>query len=300
MTKMADDRESTHLGIQYPHDEGRKQGWSNLDSDLREFVTTVASELTTLLKPAGFVGAYLHGSLAMNSFYRPKSDLDILFVVKNPLAAEARKSVALALCDLSDVRPLIGDLEVSVLTLDNTRTFRHPMSFEMHYSETHKDAIRAGSLPFTSDANVDIDLSAHLTVLRQRGICLSGESIENVFAQVPLKSFQNAILDDLEWILTGEHIVETPFYCVLNCCRVLAMNENGWDKVLSKDEGGEWGLANIPDPHRSIVEQALACYRSPDSVSQEHRRTDGHQWDHKALLSFRDCVAQRISNLITR
>ncbi|MBX9691985.1 MAG: DUF4111 domain-containing protein [Cyanobacteria bacterium] len=276
-------------GLLHPHEEGRSQGWSSADADLREFITNVVASVEERLQPIGFVGAYLHGSLAMDSFYRPKSDLDLLFVVNKTLSPRELQATAKTLLSFSDCRPITGDLEVSVLRLEDTRNFQHPLPFEFHYSETMKESILAGSCQF-SPGSRDGDLAAHLTVLQQRGFCLAGRPIEDTFGKVPLEAFQNSIIEDLDWILTENNIIESPFYGVLNCCRVLAMNETGWDVVWSKDEGGEWGLQNFPDAHRSIVGQALSCYRSPLPVPPETRRTDGHDWDHNALLNFRDFV----------
>lgn len=46
----------------------------------------------------------------------------------------------------------------------------------------------------------------------------------------------------LEWTLEDEHIIETPFYRVLNICRVFQLLDEREETVHSKDEGGQWGL----------------------------------------------------------
>ena len=57
------------------------------------------------------------------------------------------------------------------------------------------------------------------------------------------QSFMDAVVDDFNWIIEGENIVQSPVYGVLNICRVLQLlNENN-GKVHSKDEGGEWALS---------------------------------------------------------
>jgi hypothetical protein len=74
----------------------------------------------------------------------------------------------------------------------------------------------------------------------------------------------------------------------------LALEAEGWDKVWSKDEGGEWALEHIPGEHHRIVAQALSCYRAADAVTPEARRTHGHAWDESALRGFRDWVRARV------
>lgn len=279
--------------VWHPHVAGRNQSWQSVDDDLRAFILEVAEEMKERLRPNGFTGAYLHGSLAMSCFYRPKSDLDILFVVDQSMIDSERRSAALGLCDLSDRRPITGDLEVSVLLREDAKSFRHPSAFELHYSEEHKSAIRAGTIDLKGEKK-DVDLACHLTVLRQRGHCLLGEPVDTVFGAVPIDSFRDSVLDDLDWILANENIIESPFYGILNCCRVLAMKKLGFDKVWSKEEGGEWGIANLPEAKVKVVEQALSCYRSSQTVSAEERQTDGHGWDREALLDFRDFVREMI------
>jgi streptomycin 3"-adenylyltransferase len=97
-----------------------------------------------------------------------------------------------------------------------------------------------------------------------------------------------SVLDDFNWILEDEHLVETPFYGVLNVCRVLRLLAENDRSVQSKDEGGEWGLGALPAEHRPLIRRALDVYRSPVAVTEERRRTGGLEWDRAALLAFRD------------
>lgn len=272
------------------HEIGRRQSWTNADNDIQDFVEQLARDIARLLAPAGFVGAYLHGSLAMGSFYRPKSDIDLLFVIEHSMRAEHRQEVALALCDWSDRRPIIGDIEISVLRKQHSANFTRPLPFELHYGEEHKNKIRTTGIEYDGEQR-DEDLSAHCTVAKKCGIRLSGEPIEEVFGTVPVEFYRESILGDLDWILEGDHILESPFYAVLNCCRVLALNTIGWNNVLNKEEGGEWALANLPSDHQAVVSQALACYRNSAPVSPPERRTDGHAWDQESLRQFRDYVS---------
>lgn len=274
----------------YPsHDVGRKQNWHTLDDDICRFVDRVVDDTSERLARVGFVGAYLHGSLAMSSFYRPKSDIDLLFVVEHPMQAELRREVALAFCDLSDARMITGDLEISVVRRCDVVCFHHPLPYELHYGEEHKRAMREGRVDYDAN-NSDPDLAVYCTIIGRCGICIRGMPIAQVFGSVPIECYRDSILADLDWILEGDHICQSPFYAVLNCCRVLALNEEGWDKTLNKEEGGEWGLHNLPDSYKAIISQALACYRSPRAVSPDERRTDGHGWNNDDLRKLRDYV----------
>lgn len=95
--------------------------------------------------------------------------------------------------------------------------------------------------------------------------------------------------------IEDEHIIETPFYGVLNICRILQLINENSQTVHSKDEGGEWGLNNLPQEYHAIIQQALDAYRSSVEVSEEQRRTAGKNWNKKKLLAFRD-YARRTLN----
>lgn len=278
-----------HERSSFSHERGRSQSWETLDADVRAEVEFAVDRVAELLARAGFVGAYLHGSLSTGSFYRPKSDVDILFVVENELPTEQRMRLAQTFCGLSDQLPLTGDYEVSVLRRSDTLDFHHPLRYELHYSHSHQQQIRDGSA-ILAGPRTDPDLAVHCTAVRQRGVVLRGAPIEVVFGPVPVEDYRASILDDLEWILEDDHLLESPFYGVLNCCRVLELEAEGWHQVLSKDEGGDWALQHSPTEYHGVIEQALACYRSPEPVPESSRRTDGHAWDAEALSELRNYV----------
>ncbi len=242
---------------------------------------------------SGLVGVYLHGSLAMGCYYRPKSDLDLLVVVGERLDPTVRRELALMTADLSGARPTLGNLELSVLWQGHTRHFAHPSPYELHYSAAWRERIRRGEVDYATDGR-DPDLAAHCSVVRVRGVALVGPPIAEIFGPVPWDDYLDAVLDDYRWIVEDDHILETPVYGVLNCCRALALLTEGEGTVRSKEEGGLWGLTHLPVEHRPLIEQALRCYRSPDRIDEAHRRTGGMAWDAEALRRFRDDTVQMV------
>jgi streptomycin 3"-adenylyltransferase len=100
-------------------------------------------------------------------------------------------------------------------------------------------------------------------------------------------------LEDLDHILEADHLSESPYYGVLNCCRVLQLEREGWDHVVRKEEGALWALANLPSGHHALIEQALACYRSSKPVTDAERRTGGERWDLDALRAWRQFVVDQ-------
>ncbi|WP_279222132.1 aminoglycoside adenylyltransferase domain-containing protein [Clostridium sp. JN-9] len=58
--------------------------------------------------------------------------------------------------------------------------------------------------------------------------------------------------------------MDNATYIILNLCRVLAYVQDGL--VLSKKEGGEWGLKNIHRKYQGLIKEALVCYTSDQNM----------------------------------
>ena len=56
----------------------------------------------------------------------------------------------------------------------------------------------------------------------------------------------------------------------------------------SKDESGQWALANLPAEHHAVVSAALECYRSEAVEPATLRRCHGHRLQEQQLLSIAD------------
>ncbi|TMV46254.1 DUF4111 domain-containing protein [Paenibacillus mesophilus] len=232
-------------------------------------------------------GVYLHGSLATGSYYRPKSDFDMIVVADGKLEAGLAESVGIAIAEEAETRPTVGNVELSVITADTARQVPKAMPYEVHYSTNWHEKIMNREVDYDGE-RTDPDLLSHLTYVAKRGICLYGKPIREVFSTVEWLHFMESVLDDFTWIVEDDHIVETPFYGVLNICRVLQLTSEDGENVYSKDEGGEWGLSHLPEQFHPIIRQALDMYRSSEPVSEEQRRRGGKEWDEAALHAFRD------------
>ena len=274
---------------------GRAQRWENADADVRAWVEKVVAALREELG-ASLVGVYLHGSLAAGCYRRPKSDVDLLAVAREPMAEEARRSLARRLLALADARPTVGYLELSVVLERHARAFHHPLPYDFHFSENLEESVRGGAYQHPPGAR-DPDLAAHVTVARARGIALLGPPPAEVFGPVPWEDFLESVLGDFAWIVAGDHVLESPFYAVLNACRTLQLLREGPGTVASKEEGARWALAHLAPGHRPLVERALACYQSSIPVTPGTRRTGGLAWDAGALRALRDYAAREAARL---
>jgi predicted nucleotidyltransferase len=217
------------------------------------FAEHLAADLAVILGD-DLVGAYLHGSLAMACFNPDRSDVDLLVVTHQALAATSRRAVAeLLLASSGAPYPV----ELTVLTTRQLHPWRHPAPFDFHYSEMWRKSLTKQLVSGELDSvpRTDPDLAAHITTLRARGRLLVGAPIHEAFPEVPEADFRQAILADLEWIRRHS----TQIYGVLNACRVLGyLSGQG---VLSKAEAADWALSNLPAAHQTTVAKAVSSYR---------------------------------------
>ena len=266
------------------------QQWERCDEDIRAYVGSLVSNFGDVLEE-NLTGVYLHGSLASGSYHRSKSDIDLLIVVNDPLGVDERRRFALLCATLSDERPTVGDIELSVILKENALKFRHPLPYEVHYSSMHKDMIMRGVQNYSQN-RTDRDLAAHCTFVKARGVRLDGAPICEVFGEVPFEDYLDAILNDLDWIFEGDNILENPYYSVLNICRVFQVLEQGEGTVPSKDEGAAWALSNLPIEHRPFIKKVLQSFQSDVLFSEAERRTAGLAWDEEEMAAFRDFASE--------
>lgn len=267
-------------------------GWEDCDPTLRAWVLETCRMLQAELG-TNHLGTYLHGSLAAGSFYPPKSDVDVLFVVDVPLTPDGRQRFATSAARLNQSRPIIGSFECTVVRRDELASPVHPMPFEVHFGEEWTDDILSGRADFVTERS-DPDLAAHVQATCEFGVVLAGLDVPDVFTSLPRGDFVDSIRGDLEWILEGENILGSPFYGVLNVARILWVLEAASSRLVpSKEEAGEWLLTTSPAQHHSVIRLALDVYRDGSQVSPDQRRTGGRAWPRESLLEFRDWARRR-------
>ncbi len=270
------------------------QNWNDCNPKVKEFVNSAITVFKEII-PEKLSAVILHGSLAMGSFYPPKSDIDLLILVNSPLDEVEQRLIYSRLLNLTDKRPITGFLELSVIKSDVAKDPEHPILYEMHYGENFPALIREGKVDYTLTNKHDPDLAAHFVVARHRGLSLYGPEPRDSLGEISWENYLSSVLDDLNWILGEENILESPFYSVLNACRSLEMLDKGAWTVSTKEEGALWALKNLPPEYADTMKFALECYQSAVPVSPEQRRRGGVEWSDDKLLAFRDYIRTVIS-----
>ena len=221
-------------------------------------------------------GVYLHGSAVMGCFQPERSDLDLILVAEDSVPDEAKLIFMERAVELNAEAPAKG-LEFSVVRRAVCKPFTYPTPFELHFSNMHLDAYRKDPIQYVAQMRgIDKDLAAHFTVLNTCGAVLYGEEIPDVFGPVPRADYFDSIWNDVED--ARNEIVRDPVYFTLNLCRVLAQARDGL--VLSKRSGGEWGLQNLPEEQRPVIQAALESYKTGQPMGRYENE----------LLDFSECI----------
>lgn len=211
------------------------------------------------------VGIYLHGSAVMGCFNPDKSDLDLIIVVKESIEDAVKKQFLDMVIELNKSAPAKG-IEMSIVTRDVCKPFVYPTPFDLHFSIGTLDWYKSNHNDYIQKMKgTDKDLAAHFTIITNRGKCLYGLSIDEVFAPVPREDYLDSIWEDI--VDAEDDILENTMYIVLNLTRVLAYKKEGL--VLSKKEGGEWALNHIPTEFHVLILAALDEYIHNEAVTYD-------------------------------
>lgn len=227
-------------------------------------------------------GIYLHGSAVMGCFNEEKSDIDLIVVVNTAIPAKTKRQYMDMIVELNASAPKKG-LELSVVTKDVCKPFVYPTPFELHFSITHLQWYQTAPSDYIDRMNgLDKDLAAHFTIICHKGKTLYGKEIKDVFEEVPREFYFDSIWYDIE--NAKEDITSNPTYIILNLCRVLAYKEDGL--ILSKRDGGDWGIGNVPEKYHGLILHALKEY-STDQLMD---------WDEDCMPDFAAYMTDRIRN----
>ncbi len=225
-----------------------------LFGDLLDSITLAAKDILG----KALTGVYLHGSLAMGCFNPEKSDIDLILVINGEMTDRQKRQFMETVAELNARAPKKG-LELSVVKEDVCGHFVYPTPFELHFSPAHLKWWQDDPEGYIQRMKgTDPDLAAHFTIMRKYGIVLAGAAVEEVFGEVPREAYLDSIRQDV--VNAREDVLDNPVYVILNLCRVAAYVEE--NLILSKQQGGEWGLDHLPERYHFILRGALESYQS--------------------------------------
>ncbi len=245
-------------------------------------LTNVFTEQSQKILGDYLVGIYLHGSAVMGCFHEASSDIDLLVVVNAVISDEIKCYFMDMVVQLNSCAPKKG-IEVSIVRQDVCKPFIYPTPFELHFSAVHLQWYKTNPEDYVKRMNgTDKDLAAHFTVIYHRGKCLYGKEIKEVFEEVSREIYFDSIWNDVK--NAQEDIITNPAYMILNLCRVLAYKQNGL--ILSKKEGGHWGINNVPVKYHNLMILALDEYLSDRQIN----------WDENGTREYAAYMIDQITN----
>jgi hypothetical protein len=256
----------------------RAFGWVNSPPQIKELVNSILRSYQKILG-SNLVGFYLHGSLAMNCFNPLISDIDFLAIVRVKLTIKQKEAIISSLIGQFSHFPPKG-VEMSIVIEEYLNNFVYPTPFELHYSKDWHERYINEEVDY-SEQRSDEDLASHFVITKMRGVCLFGKPIEKIFPEVPGEYYARSILNDATQIF--DNIEKNPVYTILNLCRILAFFE-GKKIALSKKEGGEWALSNLPPKYSLLIDWATIGYAGGEQK----------QLDVNTLRSFSEYAKSRL------
>ena len=222
--------------------------YNNILSEIAQQYKQILSE--------NLIGIYVHGSIGFGCFNWDRSDIDFIVIVKTPLSYQTKVQLLDILVKLNNQAPPKG-FEMSVVLEEHCRNFIYPTPYELHFGSDWLDGyLKDPSSICNDEIKTDIDLAAHFTVIKNVGIVLCGKLISDVFGNIPKEDYLDSICKDIENAI--EQVVDNPVYIILNLCRVYAYIKSG--EIISKEDGGKWGLANLPEKYHNLIASMLNNY----------------------------------------
>ncbi|MCL2400895.1 MAG: DUF4111 domain-containing protein [Defluviitaleaceae bacterium] len=234
--------------------------------DYQDLLINISEQYSQLLGD-NLVGIYVHGSIAFDCFNWDRSDIDFIVVINESIPQQTKLQLLQVLADLRDKAPPKG-FEMSIVLEKYCKTFVYPTPYEMHFSGVYTEEHMKKQLSLCNDERIDEDLAAHFMVIKSVGVVIYGAQVENVFGVVPHEAYLDSICKDI--VNANEHIAEFPVYIILNLCRVYAYINDGL--VVSKEQGGKWGLANLPEKYHNLISSMLNNYVKGSAFSNDETR----------------------------
>lgn len=240
--------------------------------ETRSLLTPIITLIHSLLAN-NLVGIYLYGSLATGSFQLGSSDIDLILIVKENLSSKEKNKI---ISRLNKTREQGKSIEISVFLESVVQTLQYPILVELRYD--YPDNI------FENEP--DEEVVSFLYEATERGFCIWGKPLSKVFQNIPAKHYLRSVFQDLKY--TRRFLHENPTYWVLNACRTIAFLRER--RVLSKLEGGEWGLKNLGEKYHDLINQALSRYQNEVEKGQV-------SWKREKLEDFAEYIIDEIDKV---
>lgn len=204
------------------------------------------------------VAVYLHGS-AVAGELRPRSDVDLLVVIDQPMTPEVRRCLASELMEVSGRYPFDPDgrrpLEVIVFLRPDIAAPPYPARCEFIYGEWLRHEYEAGE---SSEPVCDPELTLVLAQSRQEAKPLVGPDANELLPFISESDIRRAIGDVLP-TLTGT-LQGDERNVLLTLARMWRTVLTG--EFVSKDVAADWAATRLPIEQADVLVDAREAYLS--------------------------------------
>ncbi|MBD1227128.1 aminoglycoside adenylyltransferase family protein [Xenorhabdus griffiniae] len=233
------------------------------------------------------VAVYLHGSAAVGGL-RPRSDVDLLVVIDQPMTSEVRTSLVADLMMISGRYPFDPDgrrpIELIVFLVADLSASFYPARSEFIYGEWLRHEYEVGNIP---KSVCDPELTLVLAQARQEAIPLLGPNTSSLLAAIPSSDIHRAIKDVLPNLIeTLQGDERNVLLTLARMWRTLVTGE-----FVSKDVAADWAAARLPATQAAVLADVRETYLKGHEEDWQNRQ----QELQITVSSLHDCVLTNLS-----
>lgn len=202
------------------------------------------------------VAVYLHGS-AVAGGLRPRSDVDLLVVVDQPMTSEVREYLVADLMAVSGRYPSDPDgrrpIELIAFLRADLSASLYPARSEFIYGEWLRHEYETGNI---SKPVCDPELTLVLGQSRQEAIPLVGPSASSMLPAISQSDIRRAIKDTLPALIeTLQGDERNVLLTLARMWRTLVAGD-----FVSKDVAADWAAARLPAIQAAVLADARETY----------------------------------------
>jgi hypothetical protein len=212
-----------------------------------EFVRKLDAAFATVVGDR-LVASYLHGSAALGGFVPGRSDIDVLFIIRDDVVEDRTlHEVVDALRAAATPCPGRG-VELSAVSATAAQRPTAPWPFLLHLSTDPAN----DTAIFGAGHGGDPNLLMHFAVCRAAGVVVRGPPPIKLIGAIDHHDVLAYLDGELDWALQNAN----EAYTVLNACRAMQFVERG--EIVSKVDGARF-MIDHGGP-QDVIATALAMH----------------------------------------
>ena len=236
---------------------GEFQNFENCSKEVKQQIRNKVNGVSRLLK-TNLVGLYLHGSIVLDAFDENSSDLDMAGVINSGLSLADKIELGSLLFSLNK-EPC--PLELQLFIRDGFTHLKNQPEGHFYFSDywsVQYEKISSGaenaeeifaSVFFGGEPVSDF------AVIKQKGICLFGKPINEVFTDISNGLFFSSVSSNIDDFYVESDNDSQSSFLVLQLCRILSFKKTG--EILSKPKAAIWAFEHLPNQYHAIIKTAL-------------------------------------------